>query len=146
MISFTVQGRPVAKQAMRIGKTRNGKVICFRSTKVDKAHDAFALQAAPHKPAKPHGGPVRVSLTFHFAMPVSWPAWRRKLLLGQPHTQKPDVDNLQKLALDALKGVFFVDDAQVYDIHSRKAWGEQDETSVLLLFEDQPARPQEERP
>lgn len=32
---------------------------------------------------------------------------------GRPDTQKPDCDNISKLVLDALKGIAWVDDAQV---------------------------------
>ena len=42
----------------------------------------------------------------------------------------PDVDNLSKLILDALNGVWWHDDAQVIDLHVRKHLGPRTGTSV----------------
>lgn len=37
---------------------------------------------------------------------------------GDPHTQKPDIDNLVKGALDS----FFEDDSIVYEVRAKKIW------------------------
>lgn len=38
------------------------------------------------------------------------------------HDRKPDLDNLEKSVLDAMTGVFFVDDSLVCDVHASKLW------------------------
>lgn len=58
-------------------------------------------------------------VTFVVPMPKSWSKKKRASMDGQPHQQKPDVDNLLKALLDSV----FDDDCGVYDIHPRKVWG-----------------------
>lgn len=58
-------------------------------------------------------------VTFVMPMPPSWSKKKRAALAGQPHQQKPDVDNLLKSLMDAL----FEDDCSVWDIRATKIWG-----------------------
>lgn len=62
---------------------------------------------------------MRVDLAFTYAMPASWPKWRaeeatRRLKRGEivPCT-RGDRDNLAKAILDALEGIFYVNDRQI---------------------------------
>ena len=58
------------------------------------------------------------SVIFHIPMPQSWSKKKRKEMEWQPHTQKPDIDNLLKAVMDAL----FQDDAHIHNLHIRKVW------------------------
>ena len=67
----------------------------------------------------PYGG---AHITFWLPMPESWPKYKKAAMLGQPHQQKPDVDNLVKALLD---GVFRnKDDAVIWDLRATKKWGD----------------------
>ena len=57
---------------------------------------------------------------FHMPMPKSWSKKKRAEMLGQPHQQKPDVDNLAKAILDAV----LKDDSGVWDMRTTKRWSE----------------------
>lgn len=59
-------------------------------------------------------------VTFHMPMPASWSKKKRAEMLGQPHQQKPDVDNLTKAVLDAV----LKDDSGVWDIRTTKRWSD----------------------
>lgn len=59
-------------------------------------------------------------VTFNVPMPKSWSKKRRQMMLGQPHQQRPDIDNFEKGLLDAL----YDDDSCVWDIRSTKLWAE----------------------
>lgn len=59
-------------------------------------------------------------ITFVLPMPKSWSKKKRAEMDGQPHQQKPDIDNLTKALLDAL----FEDDAHIWDVRTSKRWGE----------------------
>ena len=59
-------------------------------------------------------------VTFHIPMPASWSEKRKAEMLGQPHQQRPDVDNLQKALLDAV----LPEDSGVWDIRATKRWAE----------------------
>ena len=62
--------------------------------------------------------PNAVGLRFAIPMPRSWSTKKRAGLDGQPHQQKPDIDNLVKAVLDAL----LKDDASVHTVHASKVW------------------------
>lgn len=64
--------------------------------------------------------PGELHVTFFLPMPPSWSAKKRAAMLGAPHTQKPDVDNLCKALMDAFK----TDDSHVYALHAEKYWSE----------------------
>lgn len=59
-------------------------------------------------------------VTFVLPMPASWSKKKRAASAGQPHQQKPDVDNLMKALMDAL----YDDDSGVWDVRISKIWGE----------------------
>lgn len=60
-------------------------------------------------------------ITFVLPMPKSWSQKKRMLMNGEPHQQKPDVDNLCKSLMDAV----FPDDSHVWDVRVTKVWGHQ---------------------
>lgn len=47
--------------------------------------------------------PDSIILRFYLPMPPSWSAKKKAEMLGKPHQQKPDFDNLAKSVCDALK-------------------------------------------
>ena len=68
-------------------------------------------------------GPVELSLSFEYAYPKSWAAWRRVPAL---HVSPPDLDNLVKLVQDALNGICWHDDREVAIVSARKMWAPRD--------------------
>jgi len=63
------------------------------------------------------------ALEFVLPMPDSWSAKKKELMNGTPHQQKPDLDNILKGILDAVKR----DDKTFYTVSGplRKTWGYQ---------------------
>ena len=61
-----------------------------------------------------------LNVVFYLPMPASWSNKRRTEMLGKPHKQKPDIDNLVKALLDAVLD----DDSHVYEIRAVKFWDE----------------------
>ncbi len=59
-------------------------------------------------------------VTFRLPMPKSWSKKKRAEMLGKPHQQKPDVDNLIKALMDAV----LKEDEGVWDIRQTKYWAE----------------------
>ena len=57
-------------------------------------------------------------ITFYIPMPKSWAKKKKRLMLGEPHRQKPDLDNLIKALGDALYG----DDSYIASIKASKEW------------------------
>ncbi|MCK5717886.1 MAG: RusA family crossover junction endodeoxyribonuclease [Thiomargarita sp.] len=64
---------------------------------------------------------------FHIQMPKSWSAKKKREMVGTPHRQTPDLDNLIKGLWDALlvddKGIAFIASAH-------KVWAEQGEIFI----------------
>ena len=59
-------------------------------------------------------------LVFLIQTPASWSEKKKREMIGQPHTGKPDKDNLEKGFLDAVyRGR---DDAHVWNTASTKLW------------------------
>lgn len=66
----------------------------------------------------PLQGPLAVSLVFVMPRPQSM-VYKKRPMPRVPHDKKPDEDNLTKATYDALKGLLFVDDCQIF-----RAWKE----------------------
>ena len=69
--------------------------------------------------------PPRFRIVFNVAMPASWPEVSKanpdkckSLLDGEPHQQKPDIDNFIKAFMDSL----CEDDSYVFEVHAQKFW------------------------
>jgi Holliday junction resolvase RusA-like endonuclease len=58
-------------------------------------------------------------IIFIISMPKSWSKKKKASMASEPHTQKPDLDNLLKALFDAIYG----DDSHIHTIHASKMWG-----------------------
>lgn len=68
------------------------------------------------------GVAVEVNVTAHFRMPKSLTARKKDLLHDAPCLKKPDGDNVLKIITDALSGVAYHDDKQVFRMTIDKFW------------------------
>lgn len=59
-------------------------------------------------------------IVFNMPMPASWSKKKKAEMIGRPHQQRPDVDNLGKAIFDAV----LPDDSGVWDIRMTKVWAE----------------------
>lgn len=65
--------------------------------------------------------PEQVMLVFNVPMPKSWSKTKQLEMEGQPHKQRPDIDNLVKAVLDAL----CEDDSYVHTVVATKIWAKE---------------------
>ena len=75
---------------------------------------------------RPLDGPLCFLLTVQRDVPVSWSKRKRAAALcgdSRP-TGKPDLDNVIKLACDALNGIAWHDDAQIVSMNVSKEYAE----------------------
>jgi len=61
----------------------------------------------------------RLNISFILTMPESWSEKKKKLQDGKPHTQIPDIDNLEKAFFDCLCD----NDSYVWAVNKTKRWG-----------------------
>jgi Holliday junction resolvase RusA-like endonuclease len=72
----------------------------------------------------------KISLTFFISMPNSWSKKKKDLMLGKPHKQRPDIDNLAKAFMDAL----LPEDSHVFSLTAEKYWS--NEPSIVVLTDE----------
>lgn len=79
-------------------------------------------------------GTVKLSVEAVFAVPKSFPAkLRAAALAGEvAYTGKPDKDNIEKLVMDALNGVAWVDDSQIDRGPTVKRYGVPERVEVVV--------------
>lgn len=125
-INFVVMGNPKAQSRPRFFR-RGNFVGTYDKDKQDKKD--FAAIASYNAPREPLGCPVIVCIDFWLKRPKSHYGTGRnsdKLKPSSPgqHIKKPDVDNLGKLAVDALTGLFWKDDCQIVNLDVTKQYGD----------------------
>lgn len=79
--------------------------------------------------------PEELEVVFVLPMPASWSKRKRAQHLGQPHRQRPDIDNLVKGLMDALLD----EDAHVWSVNARKVWGADGAVRLALEVEHEHA-------
>lgn len=144
-IVFCVPAVPVAqpRQRHRIVSTKLGGTFVSNYTPTKAPVNAFKatvrLAAATTHYGRPLEGPLRLDAEFVFPRPSNL-RWKRRAMPRQRHWKKPDRDNCEKALLDAMRGLMFLDDAQVCDGSIQKwiaAGDEQPHVKVTLtILED----------
>lgn len=130
-LTFTVHGTPRPKSRPRFVRGRVISTANPHEKLWKKAVERAALAAVMYRgdPAPVFRSAVRVRMVFYFE-----PSGSRGELVGQPHTHKPDTDNIAKLVLDAMVRMkVLADDSLVADQPVEKWWGER--AGVVVIAE-----------
>lgn len=117
-IAFTVPGQP-APQGSHKAIFRRGMrfpIVTDDNPRTRPWRALVSLVASQHRPADLITGPVRLTARFFFSRPKSS---RR-----EHHTVRPDVDKTLRSTFDSLTGVLWVDDSQVVEVSTSKAYGD----------------------
>jgi Holliday junction resolvase RusA-like endonuclease len=142
MIQFTVHSVPLAqpRQRQRV-VTANGRT--FATNYLPRKHPVNAFKAAVqmafrgayHGP--PLEGPVYLQMVFVLPRPRSL-VWKKKSMPRLWHCHKPDIENLVKAVMDALKGLAYRDDCQVSVLWVSKstAAGDEGPGVAVMILED----------
>jgi Holliday junction resolvase RusA-like endonuclease len=126
---YTLPGTPIPQPRARI--LRNG--IHYDPAHKDKEQTRFELLTQRNQ-FKSHmlTCPTLLQVTFFMPIPNSISKKKQSLLMGQPHSKKPDIDNLLKYTLDCCKNILFLDDSQVFAINSRKIYDSNPRTEFFF--------------
>ena len=126
----TAQGRPRARSA--------GKFIqVYDDPKSRRAKRTMATIIQEKAPPKPLDCPLQVDLNFYLPRPKGHygsgrNAGRLKSSAPAHHTKKPDIDNLRKLVMDAMTGIFWRDDSLVCKGTTTKEYSDRPMTKVFI--------------
>jgi Holliday junction resolvase RusA-like endonuclease len=111
--SFDILGIPKAQPRPRLGRYQ-----VFNPDSAERWKDSIKIKTAHLKPL-PYG-PIKISIIFLFPRP-SYLLKKSVPLHSLLHFVKPDIDNLLKAVMDALKdGHLFKDDCQIASVYMEK--------------------------
>ena len=142
MFLFEVYGDPIPQKQTRFVRKTG---IAYNPSKKDQ--EQFQWQVRPYAPPEPLTCPIVLDLTFFVPIPKSASKVKQRLMANHMIVpiHKPDVDNLAYLITNALKKIFYEDDAQIIDMYLHKRYGEKPRTIVKIqtLQEVEPSRSEE---
>jgi crossover junction endodeoxyribonuclease RusA len=128
---FTVLGDPAPKGSAKAFVRGNRAIITNASPREKPWAQAVHWAALEHGPTEPLAGPMAVHLIFRMPRPGRLGKRRIDVLCDR----RPDLDKLERSVLDALTGVFWVDDSQVVQCVGLKLyanWGKPSGVQIAL--------------
>ena len=125
-ILLTVLGKPVGKARARTVRTATGKSHTYTPEKTRNAEVAWQAAWLESRQESLGDGPIRVHVRAYFKPPKSHP-WRWPAPVG-----RPEIDNIAKLVLDALRGFAYLDDSQVVQLLATKYYSGMPRTEVEI--------------
>ena len=141
-IELTIPGspRPQGRPRTRIVTPHGRKPVAtiYEDGKDKRAKVHIQSNVRKDAPAQPLIGPLKVVIYYTMQRPLNEygtgrNAGQLKTTAAQFHIKKPDVDNMAKLTIDALTGIFWHDDSQICDLRVIKDYGKNPKTVVQIL-------------
>jgi Holliday junction resolvase RusA-like endonuclease len=136
-MKLTIKGNPLAKQSVKVTKTKQG-IRGFQPQKIinGKADIRSQVIAQLPKGFTPFDKGLKIGYVFFFSAPKSLTKAQKNELETKgyyPKTTKPDIDNLIKHLNDALEGILFVNDSQIYEyIKVLKYYGKTPQIKIIV--------------
>lgn len=132
VVQATVDIEPptTTKQMVRMSRG-----FCFQPKKVTDATKLIRNAFEPYRLKSLISTPVKIIIIYASEYPKSWP---EKYKTGDviPKATKPDWDNASKLFCDALEGMFWIDDKQIYSGTMEKYYAPKSFVSMSLYTID----------
>jgi Holliday junction resolvase RusA-like endonuclease len=110
----------VAGRSMIVSNPAKHPVTAYKAT--------CRLAAAEVYSGPPLTGPLALSILCVLPRPANR-VWKTRPMPREPHDKRPDFDNLAKACTDALTGLIWKDDSQLYEVRVVK---------VIASFDEQP--------
>ncbi len=108
-----------------MGAPRMSRQDRFMGREVVTRYKAFGILLRNQALRQKFTLPDKISFTFTLPMPASWSGKKRERMIGTPHQQKPDIDNLIKAFMDGITYRDKLSDATVWYVNATKLWGEE---------------------
>jgi Holliday junction resolvase RusA-like endonuclease len=132
-ITITLLGEPVAFARMRLSRM-NAHFVPPLQRNAAAALKIAAGDAMRQAGAAMFDEPLALDLLAEFHIPFTWSKKKHAAaIIGIVRPGKrPDIDNIYKLAADALSGIVYRDDALIVDVRCRKLYGVQPKLVVTV--------------
>ncbi len=137
-IVIRLAGAPVAKGRGRVGTAGHGvrgRPVVFTPAKTRTYEAVLRYMASDVMGVRaPITRAVHVTIVAKFPIPPSWSKKKRALAAAQeiPMVTRPDIENVAKIALDAMNGIVYVDDRQVTALSINKMYHEKPELVIVV--------------
>ena len=139
-LEFTILGKPMPKQSVKVGKSYDGKRTFYKDSKIVKRENEIRETINKNLPPNFNiwtGNPIFIIITYVYKYPSSMSKKMiNKSLLGETifKITSPDVgDNLNKLILDVMEKTVYSLDSEIANINASKVYGSSDRTEITLL-------------
>lgn len=134
MIEIIILGDPKAQKRHRT--FQRGKFAGRYDPSANEKAD-FLTAIQNNAPEKPLAGPIFLMLIFYMQRPKGHYGTGKnvgELKVSAPlrHTKKPDIDNLAKFVLDAMKGIFWRDDSVISKLNVTKIYDDKPRTLIQI--------------
>ena len=132
MFLFTLHMEPIAQKQTRFS-CRGGFPRAYNPSSKDQ--ELVRWQMKPYAPLEPLLGPVEVRYSFFMKIPKSTSGIKRRQMLNRKihHIVKPDLDNLEYLITNAMKGIIYRDDSQIVRKYAEKFYSDTPKVVVQVI-------------
>ena len=134
-LSFSVLGKPVPQARPRFG---NGWAYDKKESREYKkiVHDAAQEAVITNNWIMAHEEmPIRMTLVIYKPIPDYRPQWYKKAAIAgfvAPLKRTGDIENIAKGIMDAMSGLVYKDDAQVYSLTLEQRYAEEPHVDVFV--------------
>jgi len=131
MLQFEIFGVPIPQKRPRA--TRRGEFIkVYDAQGTEKTKIKWQIKSLYRE--EPLACPLFVDITYFLPIAKSITKRNRAEMLAniQPHTKKPDVDNMIKWSFDCLNDIVFEDDSQIVEVRARKRYSTEPRTVIRI--------------
>ena len=122
-----------AQASMRILKSKTGKSFIgrYKNSKATAVTKELYYMLYPFRPSVPLEVPLHLNIKY--VLPYRKSESKKNLKYDyMPHTSRPDSDNLCKLLLDVMNGVFYTDDSFISKLTFFKLRGKNQHIDIKL--------------
>lgn len=131
-LKLVIPGKPVALSRTGHGQFGNRWLASNSSTQLGLVVDAWTRAGEARFPDDAY---LRVTTSFYFERPKSHFGTGRNAGILKPafltaYPGRPDIDNLVKLAIEALQGNAYRDDSRIVEVFAVKKYGPRPRTEI----------------
>lgn len=130
-MKFIIPGTPVAKGRPRLG--RGG--VTYTPSKTKNYENLVKLAYQSQVKGKPIDEAVSIKVNLYFPIPKSYTKKKKAEIVkgALKFTKRPDLDNCLKSICDALNGLAYKDDSQIYKATITKDYDENPRAEVEIM-------------
>lgn len=132
-VQITIPGTPVGKGRPRF--TRQGHTYTPDKTREFERRVKAAFIKSGEATFKPNTKLI-LTVVAYMPIPASLPKKVKRKLFNEPHSKKPDLDNIIKAVSDGLNGIAFEDDSKIWIICGKKVYSDNPRTMVRITGEE----------